>query len=296
MSKEDNENYNEEEYHFAVDPDDMDKTESSDFEQITENKNKKFDFKNFNFKNVDLKNLVDIKKIQAFLKENIPVRNALIAVGVLILLIIVYQFTSGLISKKKDSQASQTAMQNTQNFEADSFKLPAMQAQDLSMPTASTLQEELDLKTKNMNDNLAKLRIGENEINAKIASLSSENFKLATEYQQLSEKVNKLAMQVEKLVSAVEDQSQSIMSLSIRRENHPRRMHSQPVVRPHFIKYFVKALIPGRAWLIAENGSTLTVRTGSIIPGYGVVTMVDVSQGRVLTNSGKVITFGQNDS
>jgi len=291
MSKEDNENYNEEEYHFAVDPDDLDKTESYEFEQTEESKKKKFDFKNFDFKH-----FIDIKKIQEFLKENIQVRNALISLAVLILLIVVYQFTSGLISKKKENKEPQTAMQNTQTFEEDSSKLSSMQTQDTNLQTTSALQEELDSKTKNMNDDLAKIRIGEDAMNAKIASLNAENFKLAAEYQQLSEKVNKLSNQIDKLTSAVEDQSQSIMSLSIRKEYHPRSAPRKQVARQHYIKYFVKALIPGRAWLIAENGSTLTIRAGSVIPGYGVVTMVDVSKGRVLTNSGKVIAFGQNDS
>lgn len=291
MSKEDNENYNEEEYHFAVDPDDIDKGESLDFEQTEEPTKKKFDFNKFDFNK-----FVDINKIQEFFKENIQVRNALIAVVVLILLIIIYQFTSGLISKKKENNLSQSSIQKTQNFAADSSQLPSMQSQDLGMQSASTLQAELDKNTKTMSDDLAKIRIGEDAINAKIATLSSDNLKLTTEYQELSDKLNKLSMQIEKLSSAVEDQSRSIMSLSIRREYHPRRMSRQQVIHPQFIKYFVKAVIPGRAWLIAENGSTLTVRTGSVIPGYGVVTMVDVSQGRVLTNSGKVITFGQNDS
>lgn len=291
MSKEDNENYNEEEYHFAIDPDDIDKNESSDFEQTEEPIKKKFDFNNFDFKK-----FVDIKKIQEFLKENIQVRNALIALAVLILLIVIYQFTSGLISKKKENKDLRNATQTTQGFESDNPKLPSMQTQNITMQTASSLQEEIDVKAKNMHDELAKIKMGEDAINAKIASLSSENLKLSSEYQDLSEKVNKLTMQIEKLASAVEDQSQSIMSLSIRREYRPRTMPRPQVARQQFIKYFVKAVIPGRAWLIAENGSTLTVRIGSVIPGYGIVTMVDVSQGRVLTNSGKVITFGQNDS
>ena len=67
-----------------------------------------------------------------------------------------------------------------------------------------------------------------------------------------------------------------------------------PVAKP--MNYYVQAVIPGRAWLIATNGSTLTVRQGSSVRGYGVVQSIDAVQGRVNTSSGRVIRFSQDDS
>ncbi|HAF87135.1 MAG TPA: type IV secretion protein IcmG, partial [Legionellales bacterium] len=60
--------------------------------------------------------------------------------------------------------------------------------------------------------------------------------------------------------------------------------------------YYIKAVIPGRAWLIAANGSTLTVSEGTNIKGYGMVKLIDSTQGRILTSSGRVIRFSQQDS
>lgn len=286
MSKEDNENFNEEEYHFAIDPDEIERSEQIDFEQAEESTKSKFDFNKF----------LNVKKIQEFLKENVQVRNAIIVGIVLLLLIITYQFTSGIVSKKKDNQLVQNTIQKPKDFTQRDSNLQSAQSQQMGAKSNTMLQNDFDKEIRSINDSLIKVKESQDIINAKISTLNSENLKMANDYQELTEKLNKLASQIEKLSSAVEDQSQSIMSLSIRREYHPQRVQRQQIVRPQYIKYFVKAVIPGRAWLIAENGSTLTVRKGSVIPGYGVVTIVDVTQGRVLTNSGKIITFGQNDS
>ncbi|MBA3536672.1 MAG: type IV secretion protein IcmG, partial [Tatlockia sp.] len=62
------------------------------------------------------------------------------------------------------------------------------------------------------------------------------------------------------------------------------------------LMYFIQAIIPGRAWLIATNGSTITVREGTRIAGWGVVKLIDPIQGRVLTSSGRIIRFSQRDS
>ena len=58
----------------------------------------------------------------------------------------------------------------------------------------------------------------------------------------------------------------------------------------------MQAVIPGRAWLIANNGSTITVREGTPIPGYGIAKIIDPIKGRVMTSSGKEIRFSQDDS
>lgn len=277
MSKEENANYNEEEYHFAVDPDDFEKVQDFSAESQSESIKQKFDFKK----------ILDISKIQEFLKENIQVRNALIAFFVIFILVLLYELTSSLISKKQGSKVSQTRGQQTKISTFNNTKLQVGQPK-------FDIQDELSKKTQNLTAELSKIKESNDVLNAKISTINSENLKITSDFQELADKLNKLSMQIEKLSAIVEEQSQSIVSLSIKREYRPQPR--KQIIKQPVMKYFVKAVIPGRAWLIAENGSTLTVRKGSIVPGYGVVTMVDVSQGRVLTNSGKTITFGQNDS
>lgn len=51
----------------------------------------------------------------------------------------------------------------------------------------------------------------------------------------------------------------------------------------------IHAIIPGRVWLRASDGSTLTVTMGDVIPGYGKVMVIDAPSSTVVTSSGVVI-------
>ena len=59
--------------------------------------------------------------------------------------------------------------------------------------------------------------------------------------------------------------------------------------------FYIQALIPGRAWLIKNDGTTLTVSKGSDIPGFGIVTNILPKEGRVELDTGKMIEFSQQD-
>lgn len=59
--------------------------------------------------------------------------------------------------------------------------------------------------------------------------------------------------------------------------------------------YDLQSLAPGRAWLHSEKGPFVSVKVGDALAGYGKIEEID-PDGRVLTSSGKVITYGSNDS
>ncbi|MFA6409014.1 MAG: hypothetical protein WCW01_02400 [Gammaproteobacteria bacterium] len=58
--------------------------------------------------------------------------------------------------------------------------------------------------------------------------------------------------------------------------------------------YHIKAIITGRAWLEDPKGNTITVRIGDIVNGARVE-MISPNQGVVLTSSGEMIQYGNND-
>ena len=97
------------------------------------------------------------------------------------------------------------------------------------------------------------------------------------------------------LSAKVDQQSREIEGLTIRRQE-ANKVYHRGAQATHFPKYHIQAVIPGRAWLIATNGATLTVREGTAVAGYGMVRLIDPSQGRVTTSSGQVIRFSQEDS
>ena len=55
--------------------------------------------------------------------------------------------------------------------------------------------------------------------------------------------------------------------------------------------YFVEAVIPGRAWLQAADGTTTTVSKGDTLPGYGKVKSINSYSGTVKTTRG-LIPYG----
>ncbi len=65
---------------------------------------------------------------------------------------------------------------------------------------------------------------------------------------------------------------------------------------PIKVHYNLRAVIPGRAWILGSDGSSVSVAVGSKINQYGTVQRIDPDNGLVVTSSGKVIGFNANDS
>ncbi len=70
---------------------------------------------------------------------------------------------------------------------------------------------------------------------------------------------------------------------------------SKKIVIPK-IRYNVRAIVPGRAWLQSPSGRTITVKVGDRLMGYGLVKRIEPRSGTVLTTSGVVLRYGHHDS
>lgn len=290
MSKEDN--YNEEEYHFAVEPDSSETGFTEDEPSFDPASSVEGKAAKDRFDSGKIKQFLNPETVKQYIMENSHVRNALIAAAGILVLIIIYHFTSSMLAKKKSKNTIMTTVSQQQTKQEPVVQ----QVQPIQTHNFNMEQENLEKESKVLQRKISRIKESQDNINSRVSSLSNDTFKLNTEYQEINEKLNKLADQVEKIASAVEDQSHTIMIMSEKQRRQKRTHVDHPIQHKTFMKYNVQAVIPGRAWIIGENGSTLTVRKGSIIPGYGVVTLIDVSQGRVLTNSGRVIAFAQTDS
>jgi intracellular multiplication protein IcmG len=146
---------------------------------------------------------------------------------------------------------------------------------------------------------LQALQQQQGEMNASLQTLNSQVNTMGTEVSDVSSKITALSASVAALSEKLDSQTKEIERLMML--NAKRQIAKHHVVSRHGSanpsdSYSIQALIPGRAWLISSSGSSMTVREGSIIPGYGAVKLIDVERGRVLTSSGRVIKFGQVDS
>ena len=216
-------------------------------------------------------------------------RNALIALAMIVLALVVYKFLGSYFATEKpgiDSSATKTKMPEQT---PKPVQKPLPQPQQLQpRPEPATVSPKLDAK-------LGSLESSQENIQSQVGSISNQLGGMNSNMSALSSQIENLSRAVSSLNEKLDTQARDIDQLAaqIKRTKKPPKQ----VVKPQQPKkYYLKALIPGRAWLIAPNGSTLTVSIGSHIPGYGKVKLIDPHQGSVVTSSGHTIRFSQADS
>ena len=133
------------------------------------------------------------------------------------------------------------------------------------------------------------------EYNTKVDSLSKqisagsqETADLSDHIRELQVTVNQLTSQQNQLAAIISSQQKQIAALN--KKIIDKKKSKYPVVT-----YKVKAIVPGRAWLVASDGTTITVAVGNTLPSYGKVLSINANSGVVMTSSHKEIVYGQAD-
>lgn len=215
-------------------------------------------------------------------------RNALIVLGLVIFGYLLYKIMGNLFFTKvapvKPSIPPVTQV--------------APQPQPIQQPVVPVVQPQPqpdnsaafnDIKQK-----VAAIEVSQQSTKSDLSNVSGQVSSMTATINTLNTQIDKLNQTIADLSNQVSKQSMEINELVAKKKPKPVKRilkAAAPINR-----YHIQAIIPGRAWLIATNGSTLTVREGSTIAGYGVVKLIDAIQGRVLTSSGRVIKFSQTDS
>lgn len=219
-------------------------------------------------------------------------RNALIAVGVIVLAMILYKFLGAWF---RPAQPTKSAVPPIETAAVKQPVTPVATRPDIEptvtpAPTEITPEIEREFRQK-----LNALEVSQQGLRSEVNSVSNQLGSMSDNMNQLGEQIAKLNQMISQLSSQLEQQSQEIAQLRLRAK--PKVVKPRVAVQPEpRLVYHIQALIPGRAWLIASNGSTITVSEGSSIAGYGVVKLIDPIQGKVITSSGKIIRFSQRDS
>jgi intracellular multiplication protein IcmG len=225
----------------------------------------------------------------AALLANKTVRNGFIAVGGVILFVFLYQVMSSVFYGHKSVQEPKIIpVEKTVPQSAPALMAPVA-------PVASTPNASLDSEFK---QKLSALAQNQNVMSANIDSMSHQLSSISTALSDLTTQLTVLNNGMNQLNHQLDLQAQALAKLeAAQHKKHVvmRSMMDRHAVR-EVITYSIQAAIPGRAWLISNQGNTLTVREGTSIPGYGVVKLIDSKQGRVITSSGRVIRFSQIDS
>ncbi len=225
-------------------------------------------------------------------------RNALIAVGLIVFAMLMYKFIGGMFSSKSTSAvpkeapiAEVTPPPPPPPIKTEIAPEP-ITAAPVQQPPPPVVQEN----NSALQQKVASIEANQQSVQSEVSSMNQQVGNVNNNVSTLSAEITKLNQVISNLSGMVAKQSEEINVLMERTKPKPvRRIVRLQQVNQQVI-YYINAVIPGRAWLIGSNGSTLTVREGTKIAGYGIVKLIDSMQGRVLTSSGRVIRFSQEDS
>jgi len=225
-------------------------------------------------------------------------RNALIAVGLIIFVMVLYKIIGSMFFGKSGQESAKQSIppvvQETphQPIPAEVTPQPIQPEQPVQ-PVQSVVQESDSVLKQKVSD----IEVNEQNIRTEISTVGEQLGNVNGNVSNLNAQITKLNHVVGDLADQMKKQSEVIAVLMERTKPKPirrRPIRQNDTYQPPL--YYINAVIPGRAWLISTNGSTLTVREGTKIEGYGIVKLIDSMQGRVLTSSGRVIRFSQEDS
>ena len=226
--------------------------------------------------------------------RKVVLRNSVIVVvGLLVLVMFIYPLIHSLFSKKEQDSAI-TAVNNIGTTIA-----PASPASPAPVVASFSQANSAINPNDAITQKLSMLESSQEGMRADVASTSNQLTSINSSMNDIGTKLNELNSTLSLFASKVDDQAREIERLvseaAAVKKARAQRLAVKKTVTPS-LKYFIQAVIPGRAWLIASNGSTLTVRAGTKVSGLGVITLIDPRQGRVVTSSGQVIRFSQEDS
>lgn len=95
------------------------------------------------------------------------------------------------------------------------------------------------------------------------------------------------------LVALTEEVKALSQQVSAAQVKPVRASAPKPMLKP--IVFHLKALTPGRAWIMDNEAHSTSVKVGDQLARYGVINRIDVDQGLVLTSSGLTIRYNDID-
>lgn len=129
----------------------------------------------------------------------------------------------------------------------------------------------------------------------KVIALESQVSQLNDQVSDSHQAQLQMATLLKSLVNQVGALNQKLTALKAAPKPAPA-IAKKPAAVVHKLKYQVKAIIPGRAWLLASNGKTTTVRVNDVVPGYGKVKLIDADNGLIAMSDGEMIRYGDLDN
>ncbi len=217
-------------------------------------------------------------------------RNGAIAVGAFILVFFIYKAIGSFFSPKSSKKEVTPVATKPQTVQKTT---------QTPLPIRTTTPAPTTISTVATGD-VVKLKQEQQRMEIQLSTMRTQMSTMAQNMSDMSAKMADVKQTMLVLSERLEQQSQQMGRLQTM--SRARRVVSSrpPSTQKKYVapkpSYSIQAIIPGRAWLMSSQGKTLTVSRGSVVPGYGVVRLINAKVGRVFTSSGRVIQFSQSDT
>ncbi len=199
------------------------------------------------------------------------------------------------VSASLKALAAQKAQLNAQ---AKQFQAQ-LQAANSSVQKAKSVNTEhytqLATQVATLNDRLAKVEQQNAEFQHQLLQTLQSQQGKSTRVEALSDNMRQLQKNLSHATAAIQSLADNLNQQMKAKEAQKAKAHQaiqmkkQKKANEH---YYVKAIVPGRAWLANLAGTTHTVAVGDTVPGYGHVQAMDVYTGTVKMSSGAVFHYG----
>jgi intracellular multiplication protein IcmG len=214
------------------------------------------------------------------------IRNAAIVVSFVILCMLMYTIVVKISTHRKNEIKSVVPAAPVTTVQAP----PVVPTPPPVMPSSPTIPAvAVDQKMVDLSQSQESMKADVLMMKTQLSDLDNNVNNLATKMVELNQQLEKITTHLDAQASEFD----KLLHPPVRKVKHVK---TRKVCVVPLMKYYVEAIMPGRAWLIAENGATLTVRRGSVIPGYGTVRSIDDRQGCIRTSNRALICFSQDDS
>ncbi|AAO91122.1 type IVB secretion system protein IcmG/DotF [Coxiella burnetii] len=160
-----------------------------------------------------------------------------------------------------------------------------------AQPVAQQPVQSVSAPDPEMMSKLDALKQDEQSSQTTISQLQNQLQDVRNQLNQTSVQQSQLNQAIAALVDQMKQLGQSIQSEETKKSAPAKK--SAPTAPP--VVFHLKAIVPGRAWIISNDGLSESVSVGDPVPQYGTVKVVDANRGMVLMSSGKVIGYGAND-
>jgi len=197
-----------------------------------------------------------------------PQRNFMVIIFVVVIAFSVYQLLNHFFGKRKIVQKKPPVIRVVEEPKVKEI-LPM---REVDIGKEDRIKPFADLARKNQ-QNIMTLNTGIRQISQKLSNITSS--------------LDKTSKLINGLGKAIVKQQADL------RELRKLKLAKKPIAREI---YYVKAIVPGRAWLGNESGKTTTISEGDRVPGYGIIELIDPKHGFIVTSSGEVMRYHPNDS